>query len=125
MRGALPVGVPSIRVGGTTYRMPGNSISCATLASVVREAKRCSTTGLTCAQFAFSGQELSPDGCCADVRNCGKCSPHAARQCLSVGRATVAVGGFDFADDDPVAVVPALHLAFGFAVLRESGELRD
>jgi len=35
MRGASPVGVPSIRLGGTTYRMSEHSTSCATLASVV------------------------------------------------------------------------------------------
>src|SRR5664279_383391 len=35
MRAASPVGVPSIREGGTRYRMSGNTTSCRTLASVV------------------------------------------------------------------------------------------
>ena len=41
------------------------------------------------------------------------------------GEAAVAVGGADVADDDAVAVVPALHLALGLAVLREPAELGD
>src|SRR6476619_2537638 len=43
----------------------------------------------------------------------------------SFGESSVAVGGFDLADHDAVALIPALDLAFRLAVPREPGELGD
>ena len=50
--------------------------------------------------------------------------PDDGWRAVTVGKAAVAVGRH-LADDDPVAVVPALDLPLGLAVLREPGELGD